>query len=643
MVDQRLQYEHEPDETGPPVILARHQEPTLATARNRPTPLLRLPPLVRQRIYLYIGLASWDRGPYIFDLHGPARESSNPWDLWRPNPSTFHGLLLSCRAIHTEAAALLYSANRFVVCCTGPGSFTPLLALTPLALSSLAALKIILNQASCHHRRRCLDNDRDCCLYPRSVRLPCEPFKYHHRKHQFPLLSPTPESRGDDDSVDPLAATQALLDEWHSTARYLSSSVIPSRLELSLVCDIDPGHDKAVDLANSVLEPLRLFPTLRSCHIRLGKTPDPRLNQVAQDAVLRRRGIVAPYWKPPAAKLRVSFVTLPCELRLRILEFTNVVTPSKEVWWSRHHQRYSWSDIGAGTMCLKETWSCQFSECWYRSGTLARIGTGLSIGCFCRRRHAAFSDTCTCWAPPTALFLVCRALCQDAQLVFFSTNRFIIYDFKSFPPWELQNTSLDSNDLAYDYPYDRLAASQFLRDVIPAHCLAHLRFLELVFPPYFPRNWPPTDHQAMRHWRETVAWLRDKINGPALTLRVVAAEFGDWTPDHYIETITAEEGDVIHRAHIDLLQPLKQLAQGPDDLRLAAFYADLPYPWQWTEDATHRLEEEDGQAWLQGRKRVVKESAERLVLGDCRYGGQYADGKEEPGQSLWKHVVYDHA
>lgn len=131
-------------------------------ATKDPTsPLLRLPPVLRHRIYRFVGLASWnpDGSPYTFDLRGrdcaSDRASGGGWVLLQerqPSPHMFRGLLLSCRAIHAEAAALLYSANRFIVHYTNPGSLAPLLSLTPPALSSLRALKIVLNQASCHHR-----------------------------------------------------------------------------------------------------------------------------------------------------------------------------------------------------------------------------------------------------------------------------------------------------------------------------------------------------------------------------------------------------------------------------------------------------------------------------------------------------------
>ncbi|KAK4235912.1 hypothetical protein C8A03DRAFT_17384, partial [Achaetomium macrosporum] len=532
-----------------------------------------------------------------------------------------------------EAAALLYSANRFVLHYTNSGSLEPLLALNAPALSSLAALEIVLNQASCHQRTHTL-YDEDCCVHWTGS-CTCRENRYH--RHQRPLLSPAPE--WDD---DPLTAAQALLGKWHAAVSHLSSHITPRRLELSLVCDIDPQHEGAVDLAKSVLGPLHLLPLLRSCHIRLCKTPDPRHRQLAEDTGLQSCGIATPYRKPTSTK--AMFITLPRELRLRILEFTDLVTPNKEVWWSRQHYKYVWSDIGGPGRCLDDMWSCQFLECCYRNPTNARLEAGLSIGCFCRRRHAAFSATCTCWVPPGPdLFLVCHTLYQDAQLVFFSANRFIVYDLNVFPPWGLQNPSPCPETprlLRNDYPYKRLAASHFLREIIPTHCIPHLRFLELVFPQYLPPTWPRTDHPAMQDWLETVAWLRDKINGPALTLRLVVSGPGVWTPDSpYADTITVAEGDRIYRAYLDLSQPLRLLTEGPNGL--AGFYVDFPYPWQWTAQSKDRRRDEDGWDWLQAKKTPLKRSVERRVMGG-RYDSLYANNKQEPEKTLWQHVIYAH-
>lgn len=605
-------------------------------------PLLRLPPAIRHRIYRFLGLASWDGSLYSFDLNGPRPQVH--WLRWgweEQNPNEFHGILLSCRDLHVETAALLYSANRFVLRYTNPGSLQPLFALTTTALTSLAALKVVLNQASCHQQIQNHDG-KDCCLYRGGWRLnaaisTCERHR-HSPHHQLPLLGPAPE-----DDHGPSKIVETLIGEWHNAANHLSPYVIPKRLELSLVCDIDPQHEKAVDLAKSVLEPLHLLPLLRSCHIRLCKTPDSRLRQLAQDAVLQSSGMSTPYVKPNSPK--PALVTLPRELRLRILEYTDLVTPNKEVWWSRDQCQYVWWDMAGGGRCL-DMWSdCHFNACWHRTRTDIRVHGGSTIGCFCHRRHAASSATCTCWAAPgPALFLVCRAWFQDAQLVFFSANRFIVHDFTMLTPWTIPDAPYgrrwNSEIAKVAYPYERLAASQFLRDIIPGHCLAHLRLLELVFPPYLPYTWPETDHPAMQDWWDTVAWLRDKINGPALTLRLIAIRYASDSPTES-PIITVAEGNMAHKAYMDLLQPLKRLAEGTDGL--SRLYASLAHPWERTEENENRRTVDqdiiDG-SWLLEEEKALKESAERLVMGD-RYERLYANGKE-PQQSLWRHVLETH-
>jgi hypothetical protein len=118
--------------------------------RPRPPRLLRLPPDIRHRIYLYTGVARFDGHACIYYLDG-RKESRRERSVFDPPPTrNFAGLLLSCRTLYTETATLLYSANRFVIFYTRPGSLTPLRALSPTTLASLTSLKIVLNESSCH-------------------------------------------------------------------------------------------------------------------------------------------------------------------------------------------------------------------------------------------------------------------------------------------------------------------------------------------------------------------------------------------------------------------------------------------------------------------------------------------------------------
>jgi hypothetical protein len=244
------------------------------------------------------------------------------------------------------------------------------------------------------------------------------------------------------------------------------------------------------------------------------------------------------------------------------------------------------------------------------------------------------------------LFLICCTLYHDAQLVFFSGNRFVVHDyFASIPTMvpdpQLQPAAWCGSKNGY-YPYDRLSASIFLRDVVPTPCLAYLRFLELVFPPYPHQTWPQATHPAMQDWRATVDWLRDKIKAPGLTLRFVAADStDDWVPPGDEDpadrsAMTEAQGNAILAAYKEIIRPLRHLASGNDGL--ARFYAQFAYPWRWTDASMERSAQPDGLEWLKTLEEELNSSAEREVMGD-RYESLRADGKGKPAQSIWRGVV----
>ncbi|KAK4155310.1 hypothetical protein C8A00DRAFT_13636 [Chaetomidium leptoderma] len=618
------------------------QVATATAPTPTPTPtdtfLLRLPPSVRHRIYLFLGLASWNCYPNVFGLNGRR-------DPWIQFPSCWLGLLRSCRAIYADAAAFFYSANRFIVWYSNPGSLEPLRALTPWSIASLTSLKVVLNEASCHSPGVLLSYPLYCCEEDKVPDCPhpallseCE--VHHEGLHRPPLLSPAPNSNHDN-----LAAAQAMLSEWHSTAAYLSSHISPGCLEFSLVCDIDSQHGQSLDMAKYATEPIHLLPPLKDCHVRLGQTPDSRLQQVAHDAVSQARRITTPYYKPSSSAL-TTLITLPRELRLRILEHTDLVAPWKEVSWGRIDGTYMIFRTRCGEKDGFYTppdihHGCQFRQCWYNDEFAP------PIGCFCRRRHATFSSSCKCWAPPGPdLFLICRTLCRDAQYVFFSQNNFIIHDYKSWIPiWvpgpeEVQQSGPRDASTGY-YPYERLAASLFFREVIPTHCLSFLRSVEIVYPPFQLECWPLVHHPAIQDWRATVEWLRDKINAPGLTLQLIMADLSEYTEDtHPVDrsAMTKPQGKTILASYTAIAVPLKHLAAGDDGL--AGFYTDVAWPWRWTKRVRNRMLHEDGDEWLASKAKANKDLIERYVMGD-RYESLYANGKTEPAQSIWRDVYYN--
>jgi hypothetical protein len=238
------------------------------------------------------------------------------------------------------------------------------------------------------------------------------------------------------------------------------------------------------------------------------------------------------------------------------------------------------------------------------------------------------------------LFLISRALCRDAQFVFFSGNRFIVFDFRVEPPWGLPGVQCEDEVTAEKeyYEYKRFAASEFLRDIVPHQCLADLRFLELVFPPYAPHGWPQDGDAPVLDWRATAAWMRGRVDAPALAIRFVMADScqGTYGRHRPRRTLTEKQGAGILEAYARLMGPLEYLVREDG---LAGFYVELAYPWRWTEETKRRMRER-GYEWLVAQKRELEQSFRRRYAGSRRdlSGVGRSRQKPEPGMSVWQRI-----
>jgi hypothetical protein len=574
--------------------------------------ILRLTPEVRREIYLYAGVeCNTGYGYYFMRVPGVYNLGESVVEAQREIGSgfkTFYGLLLSCRTIYTEASALLYSENRFVVRYHSRWYLAPLRALTPHALAHLGNLNIILTQTSCHEQ---VTGDRGigiCCGDGASC--------YYAHDHNLPP--------GKSD-----AQSKAILAEWNTTVAYLAAHITPGQLELNLVCDV---HHTNLKTAKLVLESLRLLPRLKDCHVRLCGTREPELQQLAQDAVLRARGILASdHPVASSASTKPRLISLPREVLLRILEYTDLVTPHKEVMWRQTSRGYYIESAPCykmmGEVCPPQFHhGCQFVQCWDTEWPYP------SNGCFCRQRHSAASSRCRCWAPPTPLFLVCRALYSEANRVFYSKNRFIVIETpfsNPYTPWPQG-----------DYPYNQFAASQFLRRVVPRHCLQYIRFLELVFAPFNHLSKPREGHPALENWYETFTWVKTQLNLPGLILRVVMADSGDEGPEGSWDMTEAQGIDVL-TVYQSIILPVQLLDPEASDVGLARFYAELAWPFQWTGAARRKRKQKGGKEWLKSKDRELKVWAEEYIMGE-RYERVHA-AANEPQASLWTWACLPHA
>ncbi len=594
--------------------------------------ILRLSAAIRRRIYRYAGVGPGYRAyglvaPECYNLDGGNGRTRSETGY----PTCPPGLLGSCRVIHAEAVALLYSANLFTIRYQPRRSLASLRALTPPALAHLATLRIVLNQVSCHDQKDGHEGYGDCCI-TRSRRIEgprrisgCSNER-HRQLHNLPLAQPDG------------SAVETLLKEWHATVASLAPHIFPGTLDLAVVCDVQPDDD-GVEIARLLLASLRLLPRLRDCHIRLCGVRHMQLEALAHEAVLRARGMGSPSASPvdlpaPVANARSRLLLLPPELRLRILEYTDLITPWKEVYWSRGKRKYWISVIpcmpleGRGDCPPEYHHGCRFIQCsvpeWPEP----------NIGCFCRHIHATSSSTCRCWEAPTPLFLICHTLYHDACVAFYTVNRFVVLD-SSWPDSPMEWWP------AGTYAHATFAASEFLRAVVPPHCLPYLRFLELVWAPFPRADWPQAPHAALREWAETVDWMRDQLNLPGLTLRLALPASAGWGHEEEFRKLTQAEGDAVLAGYWRILEPLERLgASREDGPGLARFYAEMAWPWRWASWDGENGEVSWNWPWIVSNEKQLNERAERFIMG-----ARYKRGCAEPGlpaASVWPYSCERH-
>ncbi len=187
-----------------------------------------------------------------------------------------------------------------------------------------------------------------------------------------------------------------------------------------------------------------------------------------------------------------------------------------------------------------------------------------------------------------------------------------------------------------DYLAEGFAVSMFLREIVPADCLGHLRFLELVFPPYNHNCWPSDGHPAMQDWQETIEWVKDKINAPALTVRLMMGGNGPCLPRYpdNRQKMTQAQGNEVLAGYTRIFELLVRLGGNNG---LARFYAYFSWPWKWTQWVDDKFNDDYdvALAWLESKERPLKEHAERLIMG-TRYERLYI-GDGEPKVSFWQY------
>ena len=525
-----------------------------------------IPPAIRYQIYVEAGLV--DDSDLAFNGYDNDAVCLRAEEL-----KNCRNLLLTCRTVYAEVSLYLYSSNRFLIHYKGSKGLQILRNLRPSSLASLTDLTLHLNVTSCPPGGVC--------------------FKAHSgggqicRGQNTPLRASSHECR-------------ALLSDWQTTFKYMTAHLTASQLRFHLVCDVED-----LETAHQVVKPLTSTRLLADCAIRLARQPDSRIQRLARETAMRATGN---FQKQSASSFR--YLDLPPELRQKILEYTNLVTPLREVEWNPKngfYLRYSTWRCGGEWECPPELHhACRFRNCWEWSNR----------GCFCCRYHAAFSSKCHCWSPPTDLFLVCQAMRAHAQAIFFASNRFII------------TPSTGCHSPPEGAPA-RLEVSEFLLNIVPRTALYFINFLEVVIPP-FDEYYLHSDGPAYQEWLQTIEYVKEKFNLPLLTLRIYMAEYNSSgcgsRPFH--ADMAQEQRVMLVKTYARIVAPLSKL-QG-----LRRCFVHIAWPFDWSA-AGRRVRYRDVEAQTRGVE-ALEHKLERCVLGS-NYDSTTL-GKSKLRRSQWLEV-----
>lgn len=263
------------------------------------------------------------------------------------------------------------------------------------------------------------------------------------------------------------------------------------------------------------------------------------------------------------------FLCLPRELQLKILSYTDLVTPLSLVKWDpydRYHlgiERVQSCHPRNGAVCGPPYDQCHpdnhvncrghlrpaddvaeackgrdYCLCLHACEALVEMGVASCRSCthyacqflpLCKKDHDALSPQCTPksggstsprrtaahWTPPISLFLVCRAIREVSSAVFFGYNHFKV----SCNHFKAHRINVHMNDYFRRFrgehearlpsPPSRAGPSIFLCDTLPKDARHFLRSLEIDLSDI-------ADYAAMQEWLRVAQDI-----GPQLRLKVL--------------------------------------------------------------------------------------------------------------------------
>jgi hypothetical protein len=301
-------------------------------------------------------------------------------------------LLYVSQSIAKEVSTIFYSENHFGVFRDGLGGLSALSRLPPRALASMTSLSVCLNFYDEEHRwGRPFGPESKSCYH-----IVCG------------------ASMGEGLLSCAERRDEHVVKEWQALCKLLGPEIQPNQLKLSLTCDVAD-----VEIAQEFVRLLLTLPPLRDCAVRLGShytytevDSSQSLTQLARQTVKKATN--------SSTQHSFRYRDLPKEIQTLILEYTELVSPFDLVWALN-------SDIA------KHISSPYYEHRTFHSNMSSPVSSSCCQKCTPEQRlcacwpgQAAYSTTCTCWKFPLELFLVDRKMRRDAELIFYSRNRFLL-------------------------------------------------------------------------------------------------------------------------------------------------------------------------------------------------------------------------
>lgn len=533
-----------------------------------------------------------------------------------------YNLLQTRRAVHDEVADIIYAENHFIA--SGALGFSQLRCLPPRACAMLSSLTVYL-----------------CVEVARS-----------------------PFSIGRRDDLTPIPLRTVWIAGWQEVAAHVLAHTNREAFELFLIYDTGHGEKETT----GALQPLLDHPgSVRHCHIRLSHVWNRQLCSLARDVALRAQG---PQREDDDGN-PFRFMDLPSEIQLKILEYTDLMTPLKQVEWRADRGfnavRIEPTVCGAGSKLERELW-LQSNQCVDACDTRHN-------DVVCNVRHSGYSSRCQCWRPPGAtIMLVSRAMYHLAMATLYGRNRVILLPGQDDVTALLDLPSTDESDepdesdgweVEVFHPDGRvsrfepalpcpsqqqLGAAIFLgahHHTLQAAALSHLRTLEIVFPR---QGCGPFDATLLRGWRDAVRHLRE--HGAAaehltiiVHMRVASLTssintrmlIGGGDDQTAFEKRLATTDDPL-RGHAALLEPLRELREGG----LRRLFIFLESDWHWSPPQGCTLQSCEGcqSGDIHDVVRDMEQVLEKSVMGQ-EYDSSEGKMLERPCQWMLRDIPLD--